>query len=232
MTTIQDSVLGEITVHRSKLARSIKIRYDTRGRLVATVPRLTPLFYVKTVIASSRDQLAAMVSAHAPSTQYLEGQQIGKSHTLAVVYSGLVKKPTVKIVQQHIVATLPHGQDVADQASQDAIRDVVAEALRKQAKAYLPRRLKTLAAEGGFFYNKVRFSHANGRWGSCSTNGTISLNIALMKLPDELIDYVLYHELCHTKEMNHSDRFWQHVAAHDIHYKLHRRQLKKHTPHV
>jgi predicted metal-dependent hydrolase len=229
---ITDPVLGEITVHRSKLARSIKIRYDTRGRLVVSAPQLTPLFYIKTVISSSRDELAALVSAHAPDTQYLDQQQIGKSHTLAIVRSGLVTEPSVKIVQQHIVATIPHDSDVTAKAAQDAIREVVADALRKQAKAHLPRRLKTLAAEGGFTYEKVRFSHANGRWGSCSSTGTISLNIALMKLPDELIDYVLYHELCHTVEMNHSDRFWRLVGTHDVHYKLHRRQLKKHTPHV
>lgn len=232
MASIIDPVLGEITVNRLKQARSIKIRYDTRGKLVASAPRLTPLFYIKTAIASSRDELAAMVATHAPATQYIDQQQIGKSHTLAVVHSGLVKDASVKIVQQHIVATIPHGSDVTNHATQDAIREVVADALRKQAKAYLPRRLKTLAAEGGFSYEKVRFSHANGRWGSCSSTGTISLNIALMKLPDELIDYVLYHELCHTREMNHSDSFWRLVGEHDPHYKLHRRQLKKHTPHV
>ncbi|MDR2336699.1 MAG: M48 family metallopeptidase [Candidatus Nomurabacteria bacterium] len=104
--------------------------------------------------------------------------------------------------------------------------------LRGKAKRFLPVRLRELAKLGGFTYEKVRFSHSSSRWGSCSNNGTISLNIALMKLPPALIDYVLIHELAHTRQMNHSADFWQEVEKYDRNYKKHRKMLKLHSPNV
>jgi len=89
-----------------------------------------------------------------------------------------------------------------------------------------------LADEFGFSYERVRFSHASSRWGSCSSGGTVSLNITLMRLPDRLIDYVLIHELAHTKHMNHSAEFWAEVEKHDPGYKRHRKALKMFSPFV
>jgi predicted metal-dependent hydrolase len=72
----------------------------------------------------------------------------------------------------------------------------------------LPPRLERLAKEKGFEYNRCTVRNVHSRWGSCNAQGNISLSIYLAQLPDDLIDYVLLHELCHTVEMNHSERFW------------------------
>ena len=85
---------------------------------------------------------------------------------------------------------------------------VVTEALRKQAKTLLSHRLHELAAEHGFSYARVSINSARTRWGSCSSRGHINLSLYLMTLPQRLSDYVLLHELCHTREMNHGPRFW------------------------
>lgn len=79
--------------------------------------------------------------------------------------------------------------------------------LRKQAKAYLPGRLAELAAQHGFSYNQVRIKHNASNWGSCSVKKNINLNLNLMRLPAELQDYVMLHELCHLKYMNHGKEF-------------------------
>lgn len=85
---------------------------------------------------------------------------------------------------------------------------VVTEALRKQAKTILPSRLQELASLHGFHYTRVSINSARTRWGSCSSKGHINLSLYLMVLPLRLSDYVLLHELCHTREMNHGARFW------------------------
>lgn len=83
------------------------------------------------------------------------------------------------------------------------------ERLRAEAKAYLPQRLSELAALHGFHYNCVRIKHNSSNWGSCSELGNINLNLNLMRLPEDLRDYVMLHELCHLKYLNHGPEFHQ-----------------------
>lgn len=109
-------------------------------------------------------------------------------------------------------------------------RDAAKKLLAKKAKAELPYRLEFLASKYGYRYARCRLSHAGTRWGSCSSSGTISLNIALMQIPAALRDYVLLHELAHLRQMNHSADFWSEVASTDPMYKRHRKALKMFSP--
>lgn len=120
---------------------------------------------------------------------------------------------------------------VKDPTEQRA-RDYQKKLLMKKAKEYLPYRLEFYARKYGYKYDKCRLTHANTRWGSCSSNRTISLNIGLMKLPEALRDYVILHELAHLNHMNHSRSFWAEVAEHDKNYKSHEKRLKMFNPGV
>ena len=157
--------------------------------------------------------------------------QIGKSHTL-IIQPANGSSTSVDKHGLQIIVKLPPQLTIDSPDVSNQIHTAVLAALRTEAKSYLPKRLTFLAEKYGYRYTKVRFSHASGRWGSCSSNGTISLNIALMKLPFELIDYVIIHELSHTKQMNHSQSFWSLVAQGDPNYKSHRRALKLQNPSI
>jgi predicted metal-dependent hydrolase len=226
---IQDEEFGAITVRKSARATQVRIRVAPNGTLRASMPLYAPMFLLKRLIKTSRDELRRMQHQAQPDTSYENGQQIGKSHTIVVRQARTLE---VKRVKQQIVVNLPVNQSLTSSMVVAAIRNVVISALRIEAKSYLPKRLEYLSKQLGFSYHKVRFSHASSRWGSCSSQGTISLNIALMKLPFELIDYVLIHELSHTKQMNHSEQFWKLVAVGDPAYKTHRRALKNETPSI
>lgn len=208
----------------------IRVSVGTDGRLRASAPKYTPLIAIKTMVGTQRAQIRSLFSKHITPAAYVPGQQVGKSHHLVVVPTGTLESPSARIQGQNIIVRIPSNQPAHDATIQRLIRDWVIKALRIQAKAYLPRRLKQIATTHGYTYERVRFSHAGTRWGSCSTTGTISLNIALMKLPDELIDYVLAHELSHTRHMNHGAAFWAELHQIDPLYKLHKRQMQLHTP--
>ena len=81
------------------------------------------------------------------------------------------------------------------------------ERMRAQAKAELPPRLAALAAQHGFQYKRVFIKNNRTNWGSCSSLGNINLNLRLVSLPQELQDYVMLHELCHLKYLNHGPEF-------------------------
>lgn len=226
---VNDPEFGEIVIVR-RATRYTRIKLGTDGRFVVTSGRLVPLAFIRSFIEQSRTDLRKMAKASSVAQPYREGQLIGKTHQLAVVPTQMVKVPAIRTMRGKLLVKLPPGFSLEDQDIQQQIRDEAIKILRRDAKKYLPPLLENLAREHDFSYQRLRFSHAGSRWGSCSSNGTISLNIALMKLPDELVRYVLIHELCHTRHMNHSTAFWREVERYDPHYRLHRQQLKRETP--
>jgi hypothetical protein len=231
MPIIQDKEFGKITIHRSNMATQVRIRVTSDGTLRASMPVHAPMFLVKHLINTSRHELRKIISQTKPEYVFENGMQIGKSHTL-IIQATNNKSLSVSNRKQKIIVKLPLDKNMGDPDVTRKVRDSVISALRLEAKSYLPNRLSYLAGKYDYKYEKVRFSHASSRWGSCGSNGTISLNIALMKLPFELIDYIIIHELSHTKYMNHSPSFWEQVASADTQYKKHRRSLKLLDPSI
>lgn len=232
MPHIHDREFGDITIRKSARSKHIRLRVAPNGTLRVSAPIYTPMLLIKRFLKQSRGEIKKLIENQEESmTPYEQNMQIGKSHQL-LVEEASAKETVVEYKKPHISVYLAEG-DMLNSASVAAkIRPIVVKALRNEAKAYLPRRLAHFAEKFGFKYERVRFSHAGGRWGSCSTSGTISLNIALMKLPFELIDYVLVHELCHTKEMNHGANFWHLVEMCDPDYKEHRKAIRDQHPHL
>ena len=98
--------------------------------------------------------------------------------------------------------------------------------LAEAARQDLPRRAARFAPLVGVSYGRITIRAQKSRWGSCSSKGNLNFNCLLMLCPEEVRDYVVVHELCHRKEMNHSDRFWQELARVLPDYEKQRKWLK------
>lgn len=100
-------------------------------------------------------------------------------------------------------------------------------AMVEKAKVIIPQKVKYYAPIVGVDYGRITIRNQKTRWGSCSSKGNLNFNCLLMELPDEVIDYIVVHELCHRKEMNHSARFYAEVEKVIPEYKRCQRWLKE-----
>jgi predicted metal-dependent hydrolase len=205
----------------------VRLKIQTDGRIVAHLPHFASMREVARLLEKSRENLRENLEQMPTKKTYDDGDQVGKSHTLRIIRG---VRNHVALKKLDIMVTI--GGQTTEIEKNRLIKDGVTKALRVEAKAYLPRRLRFLAMEHGFLYERVRFTHAKSRWGSCSSTGTISLNIMLMSLPNELIDYVLLHELNHTKHMDHSTAFWANLEMICAHSKRKRTWLKQFSPYI
>lgn len=98
---------------------------------------------------------------------------------------------------------------------------------QKRAKQLAVRKVKEINKFYGFEYNKITIRFASTRWGSCSSKKNLNFNYRLIFLPEQLVDYLVVHELCHLQEMNHSARFWRLVEKAIPDYIKRKQELKK-----
>ncbi len=197
--------IGAIIFFRNRRSKSIKLSIKPDGSVLISYP-----FYV-----SEREVLAFLAkneewirrhkeTAGRHRKAYRENDEIKtKLHTIVLKKGELVK---VKNSGSRIELLLP---DFDSEHSRNVIEDVITQVYRFEARKILPGKLEKLARMYGFEFNKVSIRNNKRNWGSCSSKNNISLNLQMMKLPDELIDYILLHELVHTEIKNHSPEFWQ-----------------------
>lgn len=120
--------------------------------------------------------------------------------------------------QDEQAGTLPDTRQMditlnSDPASKEAVATELSVLLKRQAGEFFPVRLGMLAERHGLSYRRVQIRGQRTLWGSCSSSGTISLNYKLLFLPWTLVDYVLLHELAHTRHLDHSPAFWRQLQS-------------------
>lgn len=120
----------------------------------------------------------------------------------------------------------PNHFRIQDYELQKKIRTGIVYFMRQEAKRVLPIKTSEWSSKSGLPFKSLKIQSSTSRWGSCSSNNNINLSLYLMLLPERLIDYVIVHELCHTKEHNHSVRFWDLVASILPTHKALRQELK------
>ncbi len=99
--------------------------------------------------------------------------------------------------------------------------------IRRRAEDCLPPLLRQLGQRTGLEFNRVSIRSQKTRWGSCSARGNISLNDQLLFLPRPSVEYLMIHELCHLRHLNHSQAYWRLVAEHCPDYERHEKRLSQ-----
>lgn len=220
--------IGTVTIYKRRGNRSLRLSLASNGEIRVSMPYWLP-YKAGEQFALGK---ASWIAEHrAPVKAALQhGQAIGKAHRLHFTPSAQASRITSRLKDNAIEITHPQQYPSHHPEVQKAARAAGIRALRKEAEHLLPQRLRQLAEMCGFSYNSVGIKQLKSRWGSCSAQQDIVLNLFLMQLPWHLIDYVLLHELTHTKVMQHGAPFWRELERHVPYAKRLRKEIHTHHP--
>lgn len=203
---IEDKELGTLIVHVNPRARRLVFRAKSDA-IYVTVPSGTTSAEISDAVNKLRDKLRGCkekVSRPLIDLNY----RIDTEYFRLSLVSGQRDKFLAHSELGEMRIVCPPSADFTDGNLQSWLHKVIEEALRRNAKIILPPRLYMLSGQYNLPYKSVKINSSKGRWGSCSARKAINLSFYLVLLPKHLIDYVLLHELCHTREMNHGEHFW------------------------
>lgn len=228
MATFTHPTLGAITLNASARAKRISLRVKPSGEVILTLPRGVDQSVALSFLERKQGWVAQTlerIKTKQPDRPILPPFST-RDHSLELEPSSS-DHFSVKIKVGIVAVAYPDRFAPENKEVQTVIRTAIEEAWRIEAKKDLPARVDLLCQQLGFRCGRVTIRNARTRWGSCSARDDISLSIHLMKLPDHLIDYVVIHELCHTRHKNHGPHF--HTLLHRMtggrHESL-RRELK------
>lgn len=226
-TTVEG--IGEITIKKSRRAKRLILRIDHEGQPVVTIPSYVPYAIGERYARAHQGWLQEHGNAQ-PKVAFLPGAQFGQ-HTLQFQIS---EKPNVtsRVSQSQIVVSHPADVMVSDSQVQTVAKRAVTRAIKRQAEDVLPHMLYQIAQQYGYSYDSVSVKNMRSRWGSCSSQGTIALNIWLVQLPMRLQRYVLCHELTHLHHPHHQPAFWQELELMVPDYKQLRKELRTYQPSI
>ncbi len=207
-SVVTHSQIGEVTVARNPRARRISVSVRPPGAVRLTLPAAVPLQEGLRFLESKREWIAAARERirNKTSPTIIAPPYSTRAHTLELRLAD-IPNIRVRIADGRITVTHPHHIHHSDEQVQAAIKKGIEEAWRIEAKELLPGRVAEIAHSLGMRYNNVSVRNTVSKWGSCSARNDISLSIHLMRLPDELVDYIIVHELCHTVHKNHGPQF-------------------------
>ena len=204
---ISDKDFGKIHFVVRRSARNITMRVKEDG-LHVTTPPYRSITALLEAIAPFRERLRNVCSEVKPKPFDLNFSIEAECFRLKLETSPL-KNFTVSMRDETVVIACPAHADFTTERVQTLVKNAVMRAMRKKAEEYLPPLVQYWSSLFDLPYNKVTISKARSRWGSCSSQRDISLSFYLMLLPAHLMDYVILHELAHTREMNHGPKFWE-----------------------
>lgn len=196
--------IGPVSLYKRKGAKSVRLSITHKGQIKVSLPSWAPYSSAVDFALARRDWIAEQMPK---SSIITHGFRIGKAHHVQFI-RGPGTTVTTRLVGNEVRVMLPAKILWTSAEAQKAAELGAIKALKKESKMLLPHRLKVLADKHGYEFRSVSVKQLSGRWGSCNEKKEITLNCFLVQLPWELIDYVLLHELAHTKVLAHGPRFW------------------------
>ena len=222
---LDDSIT--VKIFKRKGSRNLRLTISPNGVVRVTIPAWAPYRSGFEFAKSRHNWIIKNVSRPA---QLVNDQPIGKAHRLSLKPIPSATKVTSRLSDSVIVVKYPESLRPSDFDVQKVAERASIKALRVQAEKLLPQRLSSLARVHGFEYSSVSIKRLKGRWGSCDQHKRIVLNLYLMQVPWELIEYVLLHELVHTNVLKHGPPFWTMMESVLPETKKRRKLLKNYQP--
>jgi predicted metal-dependent hydrolase len=220
--------IGPVTLYKRRGNRSLRLSIGSTGEIRVSLPYWLPYKAGEQFARSKTDWI--LENRSTPTQGLQHGVAIGKAHRLYLIPDEAAAAVTSRVAANRVQVRFPIDVNVDHYTVQDAAQKASIRALRKEAEVLLPQRLEALASQTGFRYTSVGVKQLKSRWGSCNTKQEIVLNLFLMQLPWHLIDYVLVHELTHTKIMQHGTPFWREMERHLPNARSLRKQMAQYQP--
>jgi predicted metal-dependent hydrolase len=209
MEGFTDSDLGNVFVRRNNRTNRLTARYK-EDYILLTVPAGLSADTIRKSFESLKPRLLShKPESKSPLFNETTGFKTFSFQLLIQKHSLNQPKYYASLKDAVLIVSYPESKDINSPESQRIIRTFVEGAMRAEAKRLLPDKMAHLAEACGLSYAGVKINGSKSRWGSCSSRKNINLSYFCMLLPLHLIELVILHELCHTIEMNHSERFWQ-----------------------
>ena len=207
------NVVCELKKRRN--SKNIRMRIDNSGIVKVSLPYYTPYTFAKKFIKDNINWVETKLEKiYSQKNKYF--------------YMGIPIKLTKKVfTNMKGFNYILNERELIIEVNNDSYstEDLFIEWLRERAEEYIPKRVEEYSKKYNFEYNSIRIKNLNSRWGSCSSKKNLSFNLKLMYFNSNIIDYVIVHELCHLKEMNHSKQFWDLVRSITPNYKEYKLQL-------
>ena len=206
-TYFDDKEFGRVHIRMTARAKHYSIKI-TKGEIWGIIPIDGDVNKLVDFIQSKRKEIKAILTKQ-PAPSLIDEQTVMQTATFQLrIFRTERENFYMKLDDEILSIACPNDTDFKKEPVQDLLKNMIVRALRHEAKRVLPNRIIGLAKQHGFTLTGVKINSSRTHWGSCTGRKSVNLSLHLMILPWHLIDYVLLHELCHTIEMNHSERFW------------------------
>jgi predicted metal-dependent hydrolase len=226
--TIELAGVGSVTLVKRTGNRSIRLSVTPTGVRVS-MPKWTPFSTGQAFALKHSEWIIAQLAKQ--SGPLLEsGQRVGKMHYLRFEHVLGSQSVASRVTGTEIIVKMHGSETTGTPAVQERAQKAGVRALKREAERLLPPRLSSLAAKHGKQYKSVGVKQLKRRWGSCDSHQNIVLNLFLMELPWDYVDYVLLHELAHTIEMNHGAEFWRVLTSMQPRARDLAHELRTHQP--